>query len=164
MKLVNIWPNCLRIVNNVMKFYIYLWGYIFVPFIQINLHYFNTDLSCLQVCFLAGPSNLSCLEKPTFYQLVFLWSLSIKSLILYIYRLSGMNGIIIFFTVLLLLYLLYFVLQFIAWYQSRNNRIQRGTIGLPDADSSQEPRTYCRIFGDICYTGLRFCCRMFPQH
>ena len=27
-----------------MKFYIYLWGYIFVPFIQINLHYFNTDL------------------------------------------------------------------------------------------------------------------------
>ena len=86
LKLVNIWPNCLKIVNNVMKFYIYLWGYIFVPFIQINLHYFNTDLSCLQVCFLAGPSNLSCQEKPTFYQLVFLWSLSIKSLILYIYR------------------------------------------------------------------------------
>ena len=164
MKLVNIWPNCLRIVNNVMKFYIYLWGYIFVPFIQINLHYFNTDLSCLQVCSLAGPSKSIMSGKADFLPARILVISFNKILILNIYWLFRMNGILIFCLVFLILYSIYFVLQFIAWYHARNNRLQRGTLGLPDADTSQTPRTYCGIFGDICYSGLRFCCRIFPQN
>ena len=75
-----------------------------------------------------------------------------------------MNGIVIFSIILLILYTLYLLALFVAWYQARAHRIQRGILGLPDVDTNQEPRTYFRIFGDTCYAGLRFCCRVFPQN
>ena len=95
---------------------------------------------------------------------IFVISFNIIIDIVYLSNLSGMNGIVIFSILLLILYTLYLLALFVAWYQARTHRIQRGIIGLPDVDSDQEPRTYFRIFGDICFCGLRFCCRMFSQH
>ena len=95
---------------------------------------------------------------------IFVISFNIIIDIVYLSNLSGMNGIVLFSILLLILYTLYLLALFVAWYQARTNRIQRGTVGLPDVDTAQEPRTYFRIFGDICYSGLRFCCRMFPQN
>ena len=75
-----------------------------------------------------------------------------------------MNGIVIGCIILLILYTVYLLALFIAWYRGRAHRLQRGTFGLPDVDSNQEPRTYLRILGDILYAGLLFCCRLFPQN
>ena len=74
-----------------------------------------------------------------------------------------MNGTLIFFSCVFLLYTIYFLALAIAWYKSRQNRLQRGSDGLPDIDSHQAPRSYLRIFGDLLYTALLFLCRLFPQ-
>ena len=81
-----------------------------------------------------------------------------------IYSFFRMNGALIFFLCVFLLYSIYFLALAIAWYKSRQNRIQRGSDGLPDIDSHQAPRSYLRIFGDLCYTALLFLCRLFPQN
>ena len=67
---------------------IFISGDIYVPFRQINLHHCNTNLFCLQVCSLAGPSNLSC-QECRLYQLVYLVISLNKIFIFYIYGFSG---------------------------------------------------------------------------
>ena len=73
-----------------------------------------------------------------------------------------MNGIFlsaIFITAIILLYLL---LQVIACVRARKHRVQRGTVGLPDVDTFQPPRTRWTELGDICYVLYRFSCRICP--
>ena len=74
-----------------------------------------------------------------------------------------MNGILIFFACVFFVYTIYFLALGFAWYKSRQNRLQRGTVGLPEIDSNQAPRSYARILGDLLYTALLFLCRLFPQ-
>ena len=74
-----------------------------------------------------------------------------------------MNSILIFCACVFLLYTIYFLALGFAWYKSRQNRLQRGSDGLPEIDSHQAPRSYLRIFGDLLYTALLFLCRLFPQ-
>ena len=69
-----------------------------------------------------------------------------------------MNGILIFFACVFLVYTIYFLALGFAWYKSRQNRLHRGTDGLPEIDSHQAPRSYVRIFGDLLYTALLFLC------
>ena len=76
---------------------------------------------------------------------------------------SEMNGIIILCIIASILYTVYFLALFYAWCQSRAHRLERGTLGLPDIDSNQAPRSYARIFGDLLYAALLFLCRLFPQ-
>ena len=133
-------------------------------FRQINLHKYNTILFCLQVL-LTGWSFKSILSgNADFTSQYFLVILLNKIFIFYIYSFSGMNGFIICILVVIILYVLYFLLQFIAWLHARSNRLQRGTLGLPDLDTSQAPRTYWGMFGDFCYSFLLLCCRIFPQN
>ena len=80
-----------------------------------------------------------------------------------IFILSVINGILIFCACVFLLYTIYFLALGFAWYKSRQNRLQRGTVGLPEIDSNQAPRSYARILGDLLYTALLFLCCLFPQ-
>ena len=78
-------------------------------------------------------------------------------------HISEMNGILICCIIVLLLYTVYLLALVYAWYQSRAHRLQRGTLGLPDIDSNQAPRSYPRILGDLLYAAVLFLCRFFPQ-
>ena len=79
------------------------------------------------------------------------------------YSIFRMNALI-FFSCVILLYSLYFLALAIAWCKRRQNRIQRGNEGLPGLNSDQAPRSYLRIFGDLCYKALLLLCRLCPQN
>ena len=102
--------------------------------------------------------------EPNFASWSFCDSLFNKTMDILFIHISEMNGILIVLVSVLLLYIVYLLALVYAWYQSRAHRLQRGTLGLPDVDSNQAPRSYPRIFGDLLYAAVLFFCRLFPQN
>ena len=142
-----------------MKTNIYIFGILF--FLLTTESYFWINDFCFRI-FSTGALKLSC-PVLLHIRLLPVFNINQQMNIFSKYSIFRMNALI-FFLCVILLYSLYFLALAIAWYKSRQNRIQRGNEGLPDIDSHQAPRSYLRIFGDLCYTALLFLCRLFPQN